>query len=156
MHHVAHFLQIAACISVSKPSSQFSILRFFFSSVTDQQAKQSLHFSGGRGLLHADGRTLVASSSSVYAVAPIPLEAQLAGLMQAGNVEGALAMAEEAVDSGRWVGGRSAQQDRTFFGLNKFVIWQKRNLLRAEKVGLKKENLVGREWLGGGGRLYIT
>ena len=43
----------------------------------DQQAKQTLHYSGGIALGNFDGKILVASSSAVYSVLPIPAETQI-------------------------------------------------------------------------------
>ena len=43
----------------------------------DQQAKQTLHYSGGIALGNFDGKILVASSSAIYSVLPIPVETQI-------------------------------------------------------------------------------
>ena len=60
----------------------------------DQQAKQTLHFSGGVSIGNYDGKLLVASASAIYSVLPIPLETQLQNLLEKGKVEEALELAE--------------------------------------------------------------
>ena len=49
----------------------------FVFSVLDQMAKQTLHYSGGISLGNFDGKLLVASSSAIYSILPIPAETQI-------------------------------------------------------------------------------
>lgn len=70
-------------------------------SITDQEQKQSLHFSGGRVLGNFDGKILVSSASSLYAIVPIPAEIQIKNLLQHGLVDQALELAENFQHRGR-------------------------------------------------------
>ena len=74
---------------------------FFPSSILDQQQKQVLHFSGGRFLGNFDGKLLVGSSNSVYAITPVPIETQIQSLLDNDKVEEALELAENAQLRGR-------------------------------------------------------
>ena len=51
-------------------------MTFIFSAL-DQQAKQTLVYTGGIALGNFDGKILVASSSAIYSVLPIPAETQI-------------------------------------------------------------------------------
>ena len=56
--------------------NRFLRMNFLFS-VLDQMAKQTLHYSGGISLGNFDGKLLVASSSAIYSILPIPAETQI-------------------------------------------------------------------------------
>lgn len=88
-----------------------------------------------------DGKLLVASGSAVYSILPIPIETQLASLLEKGKVEEALELAENCQHRGDQASAGRFQnvlnlvrQKAAFICLQKFELEKARELFIRGKV----------------------